>query len=215
MLWCGLMVQMSDMEWNRYQFKFWLCRLSLLSVDNSSTLFTCKMKVITSHLLTQSRWGADEKSHVKTVCKWYASVGYFGVSCFFFCAQLLSQVWLFVTLWIVTHQFSLSMGFPRQEYWSGLPFPPPGDLPDLRIKPASPAQQTDSLPLSHQERSMFFPGIFQKHRLSCLFPLGSHMIPTTQLSAQQGLGRQDIWPWTSFLGILLPGSWTPTWLGFL
>ena len=63
-----------------------LCCLTLLTVDNSSTLFTCEMKVITSHLLTQSRWEADKKSHVKTVCKWYTSVGYFGVSCFSLCS---------------------------------------------------------------------------------------------------------------------------------
>ena len=44
----------------------------------------------------------------------------------------------------------LSMVFPRQEYWSGLPFPSPGDLPDPGIKPRSPAWQEDSLPLSHQ-----------------------------------------------------------------
>ena len=43
-----------------------------------------------------------------------------------------------VTPWTVTCQAPLSMGFPRQEYWSGLPLPPPGDLPDTRIKPASP-----------------------------------------------------------------------------
>ena len=43
-------------------------------------------------------------------------------------------------------QASLSMGFPRQEYWSGLPFPSPGDLPDPGIKPGSPALQVDSLP---------------------------------------------------------------------
>ena len=42
------------------------------------------------------------------------------------------------------------MGFCRQEYWSGLPFPPSGDLPDAGIKPTSPALQVDSLPLSHQ-----------------------------------------------------------------
>jgi len=42
------------------------------------------------------------------------------------------------------------MGFPRQEYWSGLPFPSPGDLPDPGIKPTSPALQPDSLLLSHQ-----------------------------------------------------------------
>ena len=41
-------------------------------------------------------------------------------------------------------------GFSRQEYWSGLPFPPPGDLPDPGIEPESPALQVDSLPLSHQ-----------------------------------------------------------------
>ena len=43
------------------------------------------------------------------------------------------------------------MGFPRQEYWSGLPFPSPGDLPDPGIEPTSPALKVDSLPLSHQE----------------------------------------------------------------
>ena len=48
-----------------------------------------------------------------------------------------SHVRLCVTLWIVDHQASLSMGFPKQEYWSGLPCPPPGDLPDPRIKPES------------------------------------------------------------------------------
>ena len=44
----------------------------------------------------------------------------------------------FVMLWTVASQTPLSMGFPRKEYWSGLPFPSPGDLPDPRIKPESP-----------------------------------------------------------------------------
>ena len=51
--------------------------------------------------------------------------------------QSLSRVWLFVTPWTITRQAPLSMGFPRQEYWSGLPFPSPGDLPDMGIKPFS------------------------------------------------------------------------------
>ena len=51
--------------------------------------------------------------------------------------QLLSLVQLFVTPWTIAHQVPLSMGFPRQEYWSGLPFPTPGDLPDPGIKPKS------------------------------------------------------------------------------
>ena len=57
---------------------------------------------------------------------------------------VLSQVRLFVTPWIP--QCPLSMGFPRLEYWSGLPFPFPGNLPDPRIKPRSPVLQADSLP---------------------------------------------------------------------
>ena len=48
-----------------------------------------------------------------------------------------SCVWFFATLWTVACQFSLSMGFFRQEYWSRLPFPPPGDLPDPGIEPKS------------------------------------------------------------------------------
>ena len=54
------------------------------------------------------------------------------------CACALSHVQLFVTLWTVAHQAPLSMGFSRQEYLSGLLFPPPGDLPDSGIEPTSP-----------------------------------------------------------------------------
>ena len=51
----------------------------------------------------------------------------------------LSRVQLFVTPWTVAYQDPLSMGFSRQEYWSGLPFPSPGDLPDPGIEPRSPS----------------------------------------------------------------------------
>ena len=52
---------------------------------------------------------------------------------------MLSYVQLSATPWTVAHQASLRMGFPRQEYWSGLPFPSPEDLPSPGIKPVSPA----------------------------------------------------------------------------
>ena len=55
----------------------------------------------------------------------------------------------FAALWTVAYQSTLSMGFFRQEYWSGLPFPPPGDIPDPEIKPVSlesPTFQAASLP---------------------------------------------------------------------
>ena len=55
----------------------------------------------------------------------------------------------FLTLWTIAHQTSLSMGFPRQESWSGLPSPSPGDLLEPRIKPSSTSLQMDSLLLSH------------------------------------------------------------------
>ena len=58
----------------------------------------------------------------------------------------LSRVQLFVTPWTVTYQALRSMGFSRQEYWSGLPFSSPGDLPNPGIEPGSPALQTDALP---------------------------------------------------------------------
>ena len=60
----------------------------------------------------------------------------------------LSHVRLFVTPWTIAYQAPPSMGFSRQENWSGLPFPSPGDLPDPGIEPASPALQEYSLPLS-------------------------------------------------------------------
>ena len=72
----------------------------------------------------------------------------------FVSAQFFHNVQLFVTEWTVAQQAPLPMGFSRQEYWTELPCPPPGDLPDTGIKPkppVSPALQVDSLLLSHQE----------------------------------------------------------------
>ena len=57
----------------------------------------------------------------------------------------LSRVQLFATLGTVVHQASPSMGFSRQEYWSGLPFPSSGDLPNPGIEPMSPALQANAL----------------------------------------------------------------------
>ena len=75
-------------------------------------------------------------------------------------AWVLSHVRLFVTPWTVIHQAPLSMGFSRQEYWSELPFPSPGDLPDTGIKftsPVSPALQVDSLPLEPSGKPIHHP----------------------------------------------------------
>ena len=69
-----------------------------------------------------------------------------------------NRVQLFASLWIIDCQAPLSMAFSRQEYCSGLPCRPPGDLPGPGIEPASPvapALQADSLPLSHQGRPFY------------------------------------------------------------
>ena len=59
--------------------------------------------------------------------------------------KLFSCVWLFETPWTVAHQALPSMGFSRQEYWGGLPFPSPGHLPNPGIEPRSPALRADAL----------------------------------------------------------------------
>ena len=60
--------------------------------------------------------------------------------------KLLSRVQIFATPWIVAYLAPPSLGFSKQEYWSGLPFPSPGDLPNSGIEPRSPAFQADALP---------------------------------------------------------------------
>ena len=75
-----------------------------------------------------------------------------------------SRVQLFTTLWSVAHQAPPSMEFSRQEYWSGLPFPPPGNLPDPGIEYMTRALQVDCLQLSHWESLLI-------HTTSTLFLL--------------------------------------------
>ena len=72
------------------------------------------------------------------------------------------------TLWTVACQVPLFVGFSRQEYWSGLPFPSPGDLPDPGTEPGSPALQADSLPTELQEKPFFLIYILSKVVLESL-----------------------------------------------
>ena len=92
--------------------------------------------------------------------------------------KLLSRVRLFATPWTVAYQAPPSMGFSRQEYWSGVPFPSPGDLPDPGIEPGFPAFQEDDLTSEPQGSPVAVQ--FSKHlllkRLSflhCIFLLDS------------------------------------------
>ena len=84
--------------------------------------------------------------------------------------KLLSRVRPFVTPWTVAYQAPPSMGFSREEYWSGLPFPSPGDLPNPGIEPGSPAFQADALtsepPENHREKINDYQrrGPYSQHR---------------------------------------------------
>ena len=75
----------------------------------------------------------------------------------------LSRVRLFATPWTVAHQAPPSMGFSRQEYWSGLPFPAPGDRPNPGIEPGSPALLADALPSEPPGKSLTLYNSFYIH----------------------------------------------------
>ena len=79
--------------------------------------------------------------------------------------KLLSRVWLFATRWTVAYQAHPSMGFSRQKYWSGLPFPFPGDLPSPGIEPRSPALQADALLSEPPGNHYFFSVTSSKYHL--------------------------------------------------
>ena len=86
-------------------------------------------------------------------CKWSYFIlfnGWVIFHCICVKVKSLSRVRLFVTPWTTAHQAPQSMGFSRQEYWSGLPFPSPGDLPDPGTEPGSPALEADALTSDHQ-----------------------------------------------------------------
>ena len=103
---------------------------------------TCSCMFITALFIPAKTW--------KQPSRWKKKLWY--IQMMTYCCAMLScfsHVWLFMMLWTVAHQAPLSMEFSRQEYWSGLPCPPPEDLPNPGIEPislASPALQAGSLP---------------------------------------------------------------------
>ena len=108
---------------------------------------------------------------------------------------MLNYVWLLATPWTVACQTSLSLGFCRQEYWTGLPFPPPEDLPSPGIKPmspVSPALQEDSLPAEPTVKHLI-----QGTLKSCP-TLCDPMDYSPQSSSVHGIFRQEYWSGLSF-----------------
>ena len=98
-----------------------------------------------------------------------------------------SHVPVFATLWTVAHQAPLSMRSSNQEYWSGLPCPPPGNLPDTRIKPmppSAPALQVDSIPLRHQRSPHMYIHV-------CIYYLNIYICIPTCVCEYVYLGHYD------------------------
>ena len=93
---------------------------------------------------------------------------------FFIVVYSLSHVWSFATPWTVAHQALLSMGFPKQEYWSGLPFPSLGDLPDPGIKLVSPVLAAAFFTAEPPGKPMCWIRVnktgFMQYRICHLFP---------------------------------------------
>ena len=114
---------------------------------------------------------------------------------------------VFVTLWALASQASLSMEFSRQEYWSGLPFHTPGDLPYLVIEPRSPALQVDSLPAEPRgnrktQISIPFSGDISRRGREHLCPLSSSnscFHTEKAVTSLTEIGRSD---WTPSVGII-------------
>ena len=113
-----------------------------------------RVQIISEDIQLWTHFDISPAQQHRTRCLWECNVREHCLSLIEFnilaeVVQSLSHVWLFVTPWTVALQ-ALSMWFPRQEYWSDLPFPSPGDLPDPGIKPCFLHWQVDSLLLSHQ-----------------------------------------------------------------
>ena len=77
-----------------------------------------------------------------------------------------------VTPWTLAGQAPLSMGFSRQEYWGGLPFPSPGDLPNPEIEPESPALQADCLPTEPPGKPFWYMCVIYLNLLACVYHEG-------------------------------------------
>ena len=112
---------------------------------HSTAIFFCKSvngEKYTMLTLTERKKRVGEKSEVK-----WSEV------------KLLSRVRLFATWWTVAYQAPLSMGFSRKKYWSGLPFPSPGDLPDPGIEPGFPTLEADALTSEPPGKPQYLPPI--------------------------------------------------------
>ena len=121
-------------------------RLLLQSITEATCWQPLWLGIARKHWgIRMADWILDVTDQKSTICNtlWMRAKSL--QSCVTLCVYVksFSRVWLFATPWTVAYQAPPSMGFSRQEYWSGLPYPFPVDLPDPGIEPRSPAFQAD------------------------------------------------------------------------
>ena len=137
---------------------------TLKNLPNESTIHTQKY---IPRLESHSQWGC------KVSMQRYFRIGGGGL--------LPKSCRTLETPWTGAWQVPLSMGFPRQEYWSGLPFPSPGDLPYPGIEPMSPALQVDSLLLSCQKSPHYDIVPSRRYSRNCHCPSSLSSLPCSPL----------------------------------
>ena len=109
---------------------------NVLLPENNKSVTLHNLSSSMSGQVLEEEWKGERNIRRKKGTKWRPTVASFLVAAaYLLWAQSLSSVWLFVTLWTLACQAPLSTGFPRQEHWSGLPFPSPGGLCNTGIKP--------------------------------------------------------------------------------
>ena len=141
----GSLIQTPTPFWGLFVHNLIPSQRSYLQYSNTLILERHKSSIWST--LTGQRWThfpAQKSSEVPLLVNKLHLVSY-DRSTHIHTQKSLSRVRLFATPWIVAHQALPSMGFSRHEYWSGLPFPSPGDLPDPEIEPGSPAWKADAL----------------------------------------------------------------------
>ena len=158
---------------------------SILDLIISSPTNTCTWAFMTAKFTIAKWWKPPPyPSEDEWINKmWYIHTGYSEV-------KSLSRVWLFATPWTVTYKAPPSMGFSRQEYWSGLPFPSPGDLPDPGVEPRSPALQADALTSEPPGRSTGYNSPIYYSAFCCIAQLVKNL-PAMQETLTQFLGWED------------------------
>ena len=133
------------LEWVTYHSSGYLSDPGIYMLSQFSCAWLCETPSKVAHQALQSL-GFSRQEHWSARQEHWSAISFSNAWKWKVKVKSLSRVWLWATPWTAAYQAPPSMGFSKQEYWSGLPCPPPGDLPNPGIEPRSPTLRADSLP---------------------------------------------------------------------